>query len=76
MNRPLKLIPIGNSTGVILPKEVLAQLRADRGDLVYVSEAPDGSIRLSASDPAFEQQMKIAEKIMRRDRDILRVLAK
>ena len=76
MNRPLKLIAIGNSTGVILPKEVLAQLRAERGDSVYVSEAPDGSIRLSASDPEFEKQMEIAEKIMRRDRDILRVLAK
>ena len=76
MNRPLKLIPIGNSTGVILPKELLARLRADQGDMVYVSEAPDGSVRLSASDPEFERQMGLAEKIMRRDRDILRVLAK
>lgn len=75
MNKPLKLIKIGNSTGVILPKEVLARLRVDLGDDVYLSEAPDG-LRLSASDPEFEKVMQSAEEIMRKDRDILRVLAK
>jgi putative addiction module antidote len=75
MNKPLKLIKIGNSTGVILPKEVLSRLRVDLGDDVYLSEAPDG-LRLSASDPDFENVMQSAEEIMRKDRDILRVLAK
>ncbi|QUT04541.1 AbrB/MazE/SpoVT family DNA-binding domain-containing protein [Sphingobium phenoxybenzoativorans] len=75
MNKPLKLIKIGNSTGVILPKEVLSRLRVDLGDDVYLSEAPDG-LRLSASDPDFEKIMQSAEDIMRKDRDILRVLAK
>ncbi len=76
MNKPLKLIQIGNSTGVVFPKEMLARLRVDRGDQLYVSEAPDGSFRFSAYDPEFARQMELAEAIMREDREILRVLAK
>ena len=75
MNTPLKIKKIGNSAGVILPKDLLARLRVAEGDTLYASEAPDG-IRLTASDPAFEAKMALAEKIMREDRDILRVLAK
>lgn len=75
MNASLKLVKIGNSTGVILPKELLAQLRVDLGDTLYATETPDG-VRLTASNPDFETKMKLAEKIMREDRDILRVLAK
>lgn len=74
VNTPLKITKIGNSAGVILPKEVLARLRVGLGDSLYVSEAPDG-IRLTASDPDFETTMALAEQIMREDRDILRVLA-
>jgi putative addiction module antidote len=74
MNASLKLVKIGNSTGVILPKELLARLRVELGDTLYVSESPDG-VRLTASNPDFEAKMKLAEKIMREDRDILRVLA-
>jgi putative addiction module antidote len=75
MNTSLKIKKIGNSAGIILPKEVLAQLRAAIGDTLYLSEAPDG-VRLTAGDPDFEEKMKAAEAIMREDRDILRVLAK
>lgn len=75
MNKPLKITRIGNSAGVILPKELLARLRVGLGDEVYVSEAPDG-IRITASDPSFAEQMEVAERIMREDRDILRELAK
>lgn len=75
MNKAVKLVAVGNSTGVVFPKEVLAKLRVDRGDQLYLSEAADGSFRLSAYDPAFVRQMEIAELIMREDRDILRVLA-
>ena len=75
MNTPLKITKIGNSAGIILPKEALARLRAAIGDTLYLSEAPDG-IRLSASDPGFGAKMEAAEAIMREDRDILRVLAK
>ncbi|MEO0463274.1 MAG: AbrB/MazE/SpoVT family DNA-binding domain-containing protein [Pseudomonadota bacterium] len=75
MNKPLKVIKIGNSAGLILPKEVLARLRVGPGDELYVSEAPDG-IRLTATDPSFAAKMDVAEAIMREDRDILRELAK
>lgn len=75
MNTPLKIKKIGNSAGVILPKELLARLRVGQGDTIYASEAPDG-VRLTASDPDFAEKMALAEKIMREDRDILRELAK
>jgi len=75
MNSPLKITKIGNSAGVILPKELLARLRVAPGDMLYVTEAPDG-VRITASNPEFETQMALAEQIMREDRDILRALAK
>ena len=78
ISRPkaLKLIAVGNSTGVVLPKEVLTLLRAGKGDSIYLTEGADGSIRLTAYDPKFARQMELAETIMREDRDILRALAK
>ena len=76
MNKALKLIPIGNSTGVILPKDVLARLHVVQGDALYLSESADGGYRVTPSDPDFEKRMAMAEEIMREDRDILRVLAK
>jgi putative addiction module antidote len=75
MNATLKITKIGNSAGIILPKEVLARLRAGVGDTLFLTEAPDG-VRLSAADPSFAAKMELAEQIMREDRDILRVLAK
>jgi putative addiction module antidote len=75
MNTELKIRKIGNSAGVVLPKELLARLRVAPGDTIYATEAPDG-VRLTAANPDFEAKMKIAERIMREDRDILRVLAK
>jgi putative addiction module antidote len=74
MNTPLKIVKIGNSAGVVLPKELLARLRVGQGDTLYATEAPDG-VRLTASNPDFETTMALAEAIMREDRDILRVLA-
>ncbi len=53
MNKPLKLIKIGNSTGVILPKEVLARLRVELGDAVFLNGAPNGGYNLTASDTDF-----------------------
>lgn len=75
MNVSLKITKIGNSAGVVLPKELLAKLRAGVGDTLYVSETPEG-IRITAADPAFAAKMALAEQIMREDRDILRTLAK
>ena len=74
MTRKLKVSAIGNSTGVILPKDVLERLRVDRGDELMVRETPDGIV-LSPYDPELARQMDVAEKIMREDRDLLRKLA-
>lgn len=71
----LKITSIGNSAGVILPKELLARLRLDKGDELYAVETPDG-IRLTAFDPELAAQMEVAERIMREDRAVLRKLAK
>jgi len=72
----LKIRTIGTSTGATIPKELLGKLRVEAGDTVYVTEAPDGSFRLTPYNPAFAHQMEIAEQIMREDRDVLRALAK
>ena len=71
----LKLTQIGNSVGVILPKETLARLKVGKGDTLFVSETPDG-ISLTPHDPAFEAQMKAARDIMHKRRNVLRELAK
>ncbi len=74
MTRKLKLTAIGNSTGVVLPKELLEKLRVQRGDELMVLETPDG-ITLTPFDPVFSAQMDIAEKVMRRRRNLLKKLA-
>lgn len=74
MTTTLKLTTIGNSTGVILPKEILEKLRAKKGDSLLVFETKNG-IELSTFDPAVAKQMEIAERVMREDRDVLRKLA-
>jgi putative addiction module antidote len=71
----LKLTQIGNSVGVILPKEILARLKVEKGDSIFVTEAPEG-LAITAHDPAFEEQMKAAQKIMKKRRNVLRELAK
>ena len=71
----LKVTAIGNSAGVVLPKEILSRLRLEKGDVLYATEIP-GGIQLMPYDPKFEQQMEVAEKVMRKDRDLLRKLAK
>ena len=71
----LKLTQVGNSVGVILPKELLARLRVEKGDVVYVTESPDG-YRITPHSERFEAQMKVARKIMKARRAVLRELAK
>lgn len=71
----LKLKAVGNSTGVILPKEVLAKLHVEKGDSLYVVETANG-IELTPYDPKFERQMNAARKIMKKRRGVLRELAK
>jgi putative addiction module antidote len=72
----LKLRTVGTSTGTTIPKELLGKLRVGAGDTVFVTEAPDGSFRLTPYNPTFSAQMEIAEQIMRQDRDVLHALAK
>jgi putative addiction module antidote len=71
----LKLTQIGNSLGVILPKDVLARLRVEKGESLYVVDAP-GGLLLTPHDPAFATQMDAARKIMKKRRSVLRELAK
>ena len=70
----LKITAIGNSAGVILPKELLARLRVDKGDELHALETPDG-IRLTTYDPVLAAQMEVAEQVMREDRQLLRKVA-
>lgn len=71
----LKLVGVGTSTGVVLPKDVLARLNVEKGDTLYLVEAPDGSFRVTPFDPLFAKKMERADDIMRRYRNTLRVLA-
>ena len=70
----LKITAIGNSAGVILPKELLARLRVDKGDELYAVETPDG-IRLTHYDPELAAKMDVAEQVMRKRRTLLSKLA-
>ena len=67
----LKVTTVGNSVGVILPKEILERLRVKRGDSLYAIETKNG-IELTAYNPEFAKQVEIAEQVMREDRDALR----
>lgn len=70
-----KITTVGASAGIILTKEALARLKVKKGDVLYLTEAPDGSYRLTPYNPDFERQMTLAEDIMHDDREILKVLA-
>ena len=71
----LKLTQIGNSVGVILPKEVLARLKLVKGDSLFITDTPDG-LALTPYDPNFQAQMTAARDIMRKRRNVLHELAK
>ena len=74
MGHALKLTNIGNSVGVIFPKDILGKLRVQKGDTLYVLETPNG-IELTAYDPEFAKQMEAAEEVKRENRDVLKKLA-
>lgn len=71
----LKLTSIGNSVGVILPKELLAKLGVGKGDTLFAVET-EGGIRLTTTDPDFARQMEVAREVMKRRRAVPRELAK
>ena len=71
----LKLTQIGNSVGVILPKEVLARLKVEKGDTLYVTDAPTG-VNLTPYDPQLQEQLELGREFMHEFRDTFRALAK
>jgi putative addiction module antidote len=74
-NIPLKITQIGNSLGVILPKEALAALKVEKGDQLILSETPDG-FRITPYDPEVARQLQEGREFMKEYRDTLRALAK
>ena len=72
----LKLTQIGNSVGVILPKEALAKLGVGKGDTLYLTEASGGDMRISSYDEEIARQIGLGEEIMDEYRDTFRALAK
>ena len=72
----LKLRKVGNSVGVVLPKEALVHLHAQEGDTVCVTEVTDGSLRMSSTKPEVMRQLDAAQQVIRRYRHTLRELAK
>jgi putative addiction module antidote len=73
---PLQIKKIGNSLGLILPKELLARLKLKEGDTFHVVEQPERGIKLTPYDPKHEKAMKIARKVMEEYKDTFRALAK
>jgi putative addiction module antidote len=71
----LKVTRIGNSLGVILPKDAATELNVEAGDQLFLTSSPDG-FRITPYDPNFETQISLAQEIMRERRDALRELAK
>ena len=74
MGTTLKITTVGNSAGVVLPKELLEKLRVQKGDVLYASDAPNGVV-LTALDEKLAAQMEVAEQVMRRRRNLLKKLA-
>jgi putative addiction module antidote len=72
----MKLTQIGNSIGVVLPKDALIKLGVEKGDTVYLTEGPGGEMRLSAYDPGVAEEIALGEEFMDQYRDTFRALAK
>jgi putative addiction module antidote len=71
----LKLTQIGNSIGVILPKEVIARLKVQKGDSIFITETPEG-FAITPYDPALDEQLAAGREFMREYRDTFHQLAK
>lgn len=72
----LKIRKVGNSVGVILPKQALTHLKVEEGDMVSVTEAADGSLRISQHRPEVAKQLAVVQDVLKRYRNTLRELAK
>ena len=71
----LKIVKVGNSLGLRLPREILNRMHLDDGDKLILTESPDGGYRITPYDPDFDEQLKLAEQGMRQYRNTLKALA-
>lgn len=76
MTMKTKVRKIGNSYGIILPKEALQAMKVKEGSVLYLTESPDNSLNVAAGRTGFEEKLRIAEDLMDRYRNALRELAK
>jgi putative addiction module antidote len=74
MATAVKITTIGNSVGIVLPKEVLNRLHVEKGDVVYITDSPEG-VLLTPYSAAFAQKLDALEQVMRENRDVLKKLA-
>jgi putative addiction module antidote len=73
---PLKVRKIGNSLAITLPAEAARALKVQEGDLIYLTEGPDGSFRITPYDPEFSAAMEATGSFLSRYRNALRELAR
>jgi putative addiction module antidote len=71
-----KIRKIGNSYGIVLPKEALQALKVEEGASIYLTEAPNNTLTINPERPGFNEKMRMAEDLMRRYRNTFRELAK
>ena len=74
MTTTVKVTTVGNSVGIVLPKDMLTRLNIQKGDVLYVTETPDG-VQLTPYEEKFARVIGAANQIMRENRDVLRKLA-
>ncbi|HAJ02155.1 MULTISPECIES: AbrB/MazE/SpoVT family DNA-binding domain-containing protein [Brevundimonas] len=72
----IKLTQVGNSVGAVFPKEALNELGVTKGDTLYLTKGPDGSMRVTAYDDEVRRQIELGEQLMDQNRDVFRALAK
>lgn len=71
-----KIRKIGNSYGIVLPKEALQALKVEEGAIVYLTEAPNNTLNMNPERPGFDEVMRVAEEGMQQYRNTMRELAK
>ncbi|MEH2531613.1 putative addiction module antidote [Bradyrhizobium sp. AZCC 1588] len=77
-NFPMKIEikKIGNSDGLLIPRELMQRLDLKRGQQLHITELPGGGFQALPYDPDFERTMELAEDTMDKYRDTLATLAK
>ena len=76
MSYKTKVRKIGNSLGIVLPKEALQAMKVQEGATLYITEAPECSVQMTPAKPGFAEKAKIAGDLMQRYRNALQELAK